>query len=68
MKKENYIDNIPKINKKWETLEDGIVEVTIENKGFYNTLAQKLFKKPRYSFMCGNRLMVKKQYMKLEKY
>lgn len=34
MKKENYIDNIPKINKKWETLEDGIVEVTIENKGF----------------------------------
>ena len=52
MKKENYIDNIPKINKKWETLEDGIVEVTIENKGFYNTLAQKLFKKPRYSFNC----------------
>ena len=51
MKKENYIDNIPKINKKWETLEDGIVEVTIENKGFYNTLAQKLFKKPRYSFI-----------------
>ena len=51
MKKENYIDNIPKINKKWEILEDGIVEVTIENKGFYNTLAQKLFKKPRYSFI-----------------
>lgn len=51
MKKENYIDNIPKINKKWETLEDGIVEVTVENKGFYNTLAQKLFKKPRYSFI-----------------
>ena len=26
MKKENYIDNIPKINKNWEILEDGIVE------------------------------------------
>lgn len=48
----NYVDKIPKINnKKWEVLEDGIVEVTVENTGFYNTLAQKLFKKPRYSFI-----------------
>lgn len=48
----NYVDKIPKINdKKWEVLEDGIVEITVENTGFYNTLAQKLFKKPRYSFI-----------------
>lgn len=48
----NYVDKIPKINdKKWELLENGIVEVTVENTGFYNTLAQKLFKKPRYSFI-----------------
>lgn len=48
----NYVDKIPQINdKKWEVLEDGIVEVTIENTGFYNSLAQKLFKKPRYSFI-----------------
>ena len=48
----NYVDKIPKINdNKWEVLEDGIVGITIENKGFYNTLAQKFFKKPRYSFI-----------------
>ena len=48
----NYVNRIPRINnKKWEVMEDGIVEVTIENTGFYNTIAQKLFKKPRYSFI-----------------
>jgi glutathionyl-hydroquinone reductase len=51
-KKENYLDRIPKINgKKWEVLEDGIVEITVENTGFYNWIAQKLFHKPRYSFI-----------------
>lgn len=48
---ENYVDKIPQINKKWEEIEGGLVEVTVENKGFYNTLAQKVFKKPRYSFI-----------------
>lgn len=48
---ENYVERIPKINKKWEELENGIVEVTVENVGFYNTIAQKVFKKPRYSFI-----------------
>ena len=48
----NYINKIPRINnKKWEILEDGMVEVTVENTGFYNTVAQKLFRKPRYSFI-----------------
>ena len=50
--KKNYIDNIPRINDmKWEVLEDGIVEITVENTGFYNKVAQRLFKKPRYSFI-----------------
>ena len=50
--KKNYIDNIPKINDmKWDVSEDGIVEITVENTGFYNTIAQKIFKKPRYSFI-----------------
>ena len=50
--KENYLDKIPMIQQKqWEVLEDGIVEITVENKGFYNTLAQKLFKRPRFSFI-----------------
>ncbi len=54
MKKEkkNYIDNIPQINNiEWEVKKDGIVEIKVENKGFYNLVAQKFFKKPRYSFI-----------------
>lgn len=51
-KKDNYVDRIPKISEeKWKVLEDGIVEITVENTGFYNTIAQKIFKKPRYSFI-----------------
>ncbi len=51
-KKKNYLDNIPEINNiKWNTLDDGIIELVIENTGFYNTLAQKLFKKPRFSLI-----------------
>lgn len=50
--KENYLDRVPVINdKKWNLLENGIVEVVIENKGFYNTIAQKVFHKPRFSFI-----------------
>ena len=52
MKKEkNYLDNIPKINKKWELTEQGEVEITVENKGVFHRIAQKFFKKPRYSFI-----------------
>lgn len=47
----NYLDHIPVIEKKWELSEDGLVEVTVENTGFYNSLAQKVFKKPRFSFI-----------------
>lgn len=50
-KEENYLEYIPKINRKWEVKEGGIVEITIENKGFFNSVAQKVFKKPRYSFI-----------------
>ena len=33
----NYLDQIPRISvPKWEVLEDGLVEVTVENKGFFN--------------------------------
>ena len=28
-----------------------LTNVTVENTGFYNTIAQKIFKKPRYSFI-----------------
>ena len=51
-KQENYLDRVPVINdKKWELTDDGLVEVTVENTGFYNTIAQKFFKRPRYSFI-----------------
>jgi hypothetical protein len=51
-KKENYLDKIPEINNiKWNTLDDGIIELVIENTGFYNSIAQKLFKKPRFSLI-----------------
>lgn len=51
--KENYVDKIPVIcaDRPWEVLENGIVEVTVENKGFYNKIAQKFFSRPRFSFI-----------------
>ena len=48
---ENYLDKVPVIQKKWEVNEKGLVEVTVENTGFFNVIAQKVFKKPRYSFI-----------------
>lgn len=50
-KNENYLDYIPMVNKKWEINKDGVVELTVENKGVFNTIAQKIFKKPRFSFI-----------------
>ena len=50
--KKNYIDNIPRINDmKWEVLEDGIVEITVENTDFIIRSHRNYFKKPRYSFI-----------------
>lgn len=48
----NFLENKPKKNPNinW-TLEGGKVTLEIENKGFFNTLAQKLFKKPRISYI-----------------
>lgn len=50
-KKENFMDYIPSSNPlyTWDTDERGIVTVHVVNKGFYNWLAQKLFRKPRIS-------------------
>jgi len=50
-KKENLLDKIPTVSSKlkWDSGENGIVTLYIENKGIFNTIAQKLFKKPRIS-------------------
>ncbi|MBE6531609.1 MAG: PqqD family protein [Ruminococcaceae bacterium] len=48
---ENYLEKIPVHSEriKWSQAEDGKVTLDIENKGVFNTVAQKLFKKPRVS-------------------
>lgn len=50
-KKENYLDFIPVVNGQntWDRGEDGVVTIHMVNRGFYNTLAQKLFYTPRVS-------------------
>lgn len=50
-KKENYLDFIPVVNGQntWDRGEDGVVTIHMVNRGFYNTMAQKLFHTPRVS-------------------
>lgn len=50
----NFLDYIYKVaeGKKFTTNEKtGIVTIKVENKGFYNRIAQKFFHKPKYSFI-----------------
>ena len=51
--KKNYLEGIPVRNPeiKWSKDEEGIVTLEIENKGFVNRMAQKLFKKPEISYV-----------------
>ena len=47
----NYMENVPvhSENRPWRETDDGMVEVDMENKGFYHSIAQKFFNKPRVS-------------------
>ncbi len=49
---QNYLDRVPKRNESisW-SVENDIVTLEIENTGVFNTIAQKLFKKPRISYI-----------------
>lgn len=49
----NYLDKIPVINEKysWQEEEDGKISILIHNKGFFNRIAQKFFKKPEISYV-----------------
>lgn len=51
--KENYLERIPFRNETigWSTDEEGVVTLEIENKGFFKVLTQKLFKKPKISYV-----------------
>ena len=50
--RENYLDNIPQKNEelRWKE-EAGVVILEIENTGLFNHIAQKLFKKPKVSYV-----------------
>lgn len=49
--KENYLDYVPRPNRLFQTSvnEAGHVEILTEHRGFYNKIAQKVFRKPRFS-------------------
>lgn len=51
--KENYLEKIPLKNPEinWTIDDNGIVTLEVENKGIANTIAQKLLKKPKISFI-----------------
>ena len=49
----NYLDFIPVRNDSlgWSISDDGDITLEIENKGLFNKIAQKLFKKPKISYV-----------------
>lgn len=55
--KKNFMDLIPVCNPAytWEADKQGKVTVHVVNKGIYNWIAQKLFKKPRVSHIALDR-------------
>ncbi|MBE6688724.1 MAG: PqqD family protein [Ruminococcaceae bacterium] len=52
-KSENYLDRIPCRNPAigWKCDGEGKVTLEIENKGIFNRIAQKFFRKPRISYV-----------------
>ena len=49
---ENYLDKKPLRNEKFSwSVDDGKVTLEVENKGVWNTLFQKILKKPRISYI-----------------
>ena len=48
---QNYFDSVPhrREDRPWRLKEDGMVEIDMENTGFYHWIAQKFFRKPRVS-------------------
>lgn len=52
-KQENYLEKQPKRNEalQWSATENGEVTLAIENCGLFNRIAQKLFRKPKVSYV-----------------
>ena len=51
--KENFLERIPVRNPdiEWKTDDEKIVTLEIKNTGFYNRIAQKLFKRPPITYI-----------------
>lgn len=49
--KKNYLDLIPERSEQilWKTGEDGIVILQVENTGIFNRIAQRVFRRPKYT-------------------
>lgn len=48
----NYLDMIPvRADLAWSADEAGIITLEIENRGLMNTIAQKIFHRPRISYV-----------------
>lgn len=47
----NYMDLVFVKNESrpWRVKDDGFVEIDMENRGFFNSIAQRFFKKPKIS-------------------
>lgn len=47
----NYLDLVPERSTEvtWKCGEDGMIVLEVENTGFFNRIAQKLFKRPRFT-------------------
>lgn len=50
-RQQNYLDLIPERASElsWSKDEEGIVTLEVENTGIFNRIAQKLFKRPKYT-------------------
>ena len=50
---ENYLEKIPMRSSvlKWELTNKGKVDLLVENTGFFNRMAQKLFGKPKITYV-----------------
>ena len=50
---ENYLEKKPKRKEglAWDTSEDGVCTLSVENRGFFNRLFQILLKKPKISYV-----------------
>lgn len=50
---ENYLERIPARPEAigWSTDDNGVVTLEIENTGFFNRIAQKVFRRPKVSYI-----------------